>query len=427
MDTRSRQVNKAIAMKKIFLTVFILLGLPAFAADPIQVNSNDWPWWRGPTRDGTAADQQVPTTWSETENILWKVKVPGRGHASPTVVGEQIFLATADKSAGTQGILAFNRSNGKSAWNQTVNAGGLPAKIHDKNTHASGTIACDGKRVFGAFYNHEGIQVVALTTEGKAVWSKRAGDFKPQKYEFGYGASPILYKDWVLVAADYEKGGFLTALDRTTGEAAWKIKRDEMINYATPVIARIDGSDQILLGGNEHVYAYDPASGKELWQGPGPSTATCATLVTDGNRIFTSGGYPQKFTLCIEDGKELWRNNQKAYEQSLLVHAGHLYMLNDNGIAYCWSTADGEEKWKERLGGPVSASPVRVGERIYQANEKGSTFVFKTAPSGFQLVAENKLGDESFATQSICGNRIYTRVAYRTGGSRQEMLVCIGE
>ncbi|MFP6907549.1 MAG: PQQ-binding-like beta-propeller repeat protein [Verrucomicrobiota bacterium] len=408
--------------------ICLLVGMPLFAADPVALDRDDWPWWRGFTRDGTAAPgQEVPTTWSETEHIIWKVDVPGRGHASPTLVGDRVFLATGDREAGTQSVVAFNRANGKQLWQQTVNTGGLPAKIHNKNTHASGTVACDGRRVFCAFYNNQGIQVAALSTAGKPIWSKRAGDFNPQKYAFGYGASPIIYRDWVLVASDYEKGGFLAALDRNSGATAWKIQRDAMTNYATPMVAHIDGRDQVLLGGNESVYAYDPTNGEQLWRAPGPSLATCGTLVTDGDLVFTSGGYPQKFTVCVKDGREVWRNNQKAYEQSMLVHEGHLYMLNDNGIAYCWKTSDGKEQWRERLGGPVSASPVRVGDLIYQANEKGSTFVFKADPSGFQLVAENKLGDDSFATQSICGNRIYTRVGYRAGGTRREMLVCIGK
>ena len=232
----------------------------------------------------------------------------------------------------------------------------------------------------------------------------------------------------VVVSADYEEGGFLAAFDRESGEEVWRTPRDRMINYSTPVLATVDGKTQILMSGNLSVNAYDPANGKSLWNAPGPSKATCGTLVTDGTRVFASGGYPEKFTVCVDaQGNELWRNNQKSYEQSMLVHEKHLYALTDSGIAYCWRISDGEERWRQRLKGPVSGSPVLVGDLIYQGDEAGTTYVFKADPEGFELVAENKLGDESFSTPAICGNRIYTRVSERVDGGRQEWLVCIGQ
>ena len=419
---------KRSTLQLTFLSAYLVLTF-GVSAGPISISENDWPWWRGPTRDGKAvAGQKVPTTWSNTDNVRWKTKVPGMGHASPTVVGSLILLASADAEKKTQSILAFDRESGKARWSTVVMEGGLPEKIHKNNTHASGTVACDGERAFAIFFNNDAIQIVAVNMAGKKLWQKKAGTFAPRKYEFGYGASPLISGAHVVVAADYEKGGFLVAFDRVTGEEAWRVKRDEMINYSTPVLTTVDGKEQILLGGNLSVTSYEPASGKLLWKAPGPSKATCATLVTDGTRVFSSGGYPEKFTVCVDaSGKEHWRNNQKSYEQSMMVHEDHLYTITDAGIAYCWRIKDGKEMWKARLKGPVSASPILVDDIIYQSNEVGTTFVFKADPSGFDLLAENQLENVSFATLSICGNRIYTRVANRSDGAREEWLYCLGE
>ena len=156
---------------------------------------SDWPWWRGPTRDShAAADANPVTTFSPTENVLWKVPVPGRGHASPTIVGNRIFLATADAEKETQSVLALDRMTGKTLWSTQVNKGGFPGKIHPKNTHASSTVACDGDHVFSLFYNNDALQVTALkVSDGKVVWDEKLGPYKPKQYEFGYGASPLIH------------------------------------------------------------------------------------------------------------------------------------------------------------------------------------------------------------------------------------------
>ena len=330
-----------------------------FAADPIVVSDSDWPWWRGPTRDGKAlAGQKVPVRFGPEQNVIWKVPVNGRGHGSPTVVGNTIFLSTADEVKRTQSVIAFERRTGKQRWETVVNRGAFPKKIHRNNTHASATIGSDGKRAFVIFYNNNGIQLAALNFDGSVLWEKQAGTFFPQKYEFGYGASPLIHGDHVIVAADYEKGGFLAAFDRNTGREAWRSKRKAMTNYASPVVATIAGKEQILLGGNMSVNGYDLASGNELWSAPGPSKATCASLVTDGVLIFSSGGFPEKFTVAVNSsGQEVWRNNQKSYEQSMLWHDGYLYTITDAGIAYCWRGSDGKEMWRQRLKGRLVHPP----------------------------------------------------------------------
>lgn len=390
----------------------------------------DWPWWRGPHRNGIGDDQPVPTKLSDTESVRWKAPVPGRGHSSPTVVGNQVFLTTADEGLKIHTVLSFDRTSGKQLWQTEVNRGGFPAKNHSKNTEASPTIASDGDRIFATFYNHDSVQVVALDFKGKVQWKQTAGAFRPKSYQYGYAPSPLIYHKSVIISAEYDGESFLTGLDRVKGTRVWKVSRPHMISFSSPVVASIANKDQLLLSGAERVAAYNPANGTDLWSAPGTTHATCGTVVWDDGIVFASGGYPKSETVAVRgdgSGKVLWRNNQKCYEQSMLAYQGHLYALTDNGILFCWRGIDGKEMWKQRLTGPVSASPVLAGGHIYQANELGTLYVYRPDPQKFDLVAENKIGDDSFPSPAICGGQIFLRVGDRGGNQRQEYLYCFAK
>ena len=223
---------------KTFNSLIILAGLAAttaFGESPKIDAQRDWPWWRGPTSDSKVPRAPKPVTeFSDERNVLWKTSVPGRGHASPTVVGPRVFLATGDQDKGTQSVIAFDRETGKQLWMHDVNTGGLPDKIHPKNTHASSTIACDGERVFAVFYNNSSVHVAAITVDGNPVWDEHLGPFQPKKYEFGYGASPLIYEDTVIVVGDQVEKGFLAALDRKTGKIAWRTSQRYQLCLSRP-------------------------------------------------------------------------------------------------------------------------------------------------------------------------------------------------
>jgi outer membrane protein assembly factor BamB len=411
----------------------LLTGIPATAQEkgigdfPKLSAHSDWPWWRGPTRNGFADDTPVPTKISETENVLWKVPVPGRGHSSPTVVGNQVYLTTADTERQIHSVLAFDRTSGKSLWQVEVSTGAFPEHNHAKNTEATPTVACDGERLFATFYHHDKVEAIALDLKGKILWRKDAGSFRPRRYEYGYAPSPLLYRNTVIVAAEYDGESFITALDRKTGDQVWKTPRPHSISFSTPVVTQIAGKDEMLISGNETVSAYNPVDGKPLWSVPGTTFATCGTMVWDKGIVFASGGYPKAETIAIKadgDHEVLWRNNQKCYEQSMLAVNGYLYALNDNGIIFCNRGSDGKEMWKQRLKGPVSASPVLANGHIYWANEMGTLYVFRPNPEKFDLVIENKIGTDSFPSPAICGGQIFLRVGDNSGNKRQEWLYC---
>src|SRR3569623_840802 len=264
----------------------VISAFPKLSADA------DWPWWRGPSRNGIAPEYaHPPVRWSETENIVWQTPVPGRGHSSPIVVGDRVYLATADVAGQTQSVLAFDRRSGKPVWATKINQGGFPASIHPKNTHATSTIACDGERLFVTFYNHETLQAAALDLAGKPSWQQAVGPFNPKLYLYGYGPSPTLSGETVIVAAEYDGQSYLAALDRRTGEQVWRTPRPFNIPFSTPIVAHVAGRDQLLLSGANKVVSYDPKTGAELWSTPGTTLATCCTMVCDDDIVLACGGF----------------------------------------------------------------------------------------------------------------------------------------
>ncbi len=215
-----------------------------------------------------------------------------------------------------------------------------------------------------------------------------------------------------------------------TGKMVWKQDRPKTPNYASPIILSVAGRDQLLLTGCDLVASFDPLTGKKLWEMAGSTTECVTSTVTDGRLIFTSGGYPKNHLAAVRaDGscKIVWENSTRVYVPSMLVRDGYLYAVLDAGTAVCWKCDTGKEVWRSRLAGTFSASPVLVGEHLFATNEAGRTFIFKATPEPFDLVAENQLGNEVFATPTICGSRIFMRVAVEGKGQRQEMLYCIGK
>ena len=387
----------------------------------------DWPVWRGPTRNNIApAGSSVPTDFSTTKNVVWKSDIPGRGVSSPIVVGDRIFLTTADERAQSQSVICLNKGSGQKIWQTEVHRGTFTPKMHKKNTHATPTPSWDGDRLIVSFYSNYKVILSALNIDGKILWQTETGDYR-DKYQFGYAPSPVLYGSTVIVSSEYDRG-YIAAYDRASGQEVWRKSRAGNSSYSTPIVANAGGREMLLLTGNDLMTALDPKNGSQIWATPAISKATCGTVTWEGDMVFGSGGYPKKETVAInaKTGQVIWRNLDKSYEQSMLATGGYLYTLNDNGIAICWRASDGEEMWKDRLGGPVSASPVLVGDNIIASNEKGEFFIFKANPQKLDVIHRTQMGDESFASPAISGNRMFLRVASGRGGSRQETLYCIG-
>ena len=418
----------AVSLFAMTLVSSSLLGdqPPARVQDGIEVKARDWPWWRGPLRNGTAAaDQAPPTQFSESESVRWRTALPGRGHGSPTVVGEKVFLVTADEDSGAQCVLCFARVSGELLWNTVVHQSGGMWK-NSKASAASTTPACDGERIFVNFPNSDALFTTALDMEGNQLWQTRISNYEVHQ---GYGASPALYQHQVIVTSDNKAGGAVAALDRESGEVIWRRERPEKPNYSSPVLVHVAGKDQLILTGCDQVVSYDPLTGQTLWETDGATTECVTSSLTDGNLIYTSGGYPKNHVSAVRaDGSAslAWENKSRLYVPSLLIFEGHLYGVLDEGIAICWQADTGEEKWRARLGGTFSSSPVLVGNQIFVSNEAGEFFVFAANAKRFELLAKNQLGNQVFATPTIVDSQIFHRIALiDDSGERQELLVCL--
>ena len=395
--------------------------------EPIQFAPNDWPWWRGPHRNGVAAaNQDLPLHWSATENVVWSTPVPGRGHGAVTVMGDQLFLATADKALQIQSVICYDRDSGKQQWQTTIHEGGFVKGQNQKASHASSSVACDGRQLFISFLHDGRLLTTALDRSGNLVWQTQISDYVMHQ---GYGASPAPYESLVIVAADNKGGGAIAGLHRATGQIVWTHTRPKTPNYSSPIILNAAGRDQLVMIGCNRVASFDPLTGGALWKIEGATTECVTSTVTDGQHVFSSGGYPTNHLAAIRadgSGEIVWQHDLRIYVPSMIEHEGCLYAVTDAGVAMCLRCDTGQEQWKKRLGGSFSASLVLADDNLFATNEEGQTFIFKADPEKFQLVAENKLGEELFATPTICGGRIYMRAASYDGQLRSETLYCLG-
>jgi outer membrane protein assembly factor BamB len=387
----------------------------------------DWPGWRGPTRDGHAAPgQTVPEKWSETEKVVWRAPIRGRGHSSPTVAGSRVYLTSADQEKEEQLVICLDRRTGEPVWETVVHRGKFDKRGHRNTSHASATPAWDGQRLYVNFLNDEAVHTTALDANGKILWQRRVDGFVTHQ---GFGSSPVAHESVVLVTADHRGGGTAAALDKATGNILWQNERPKIANYSSPALVNAAGRMQMVIAGCNLVSSYDPITGRKLWEIEGSTEETVVTAVTDGSRVFASGGYPKNHIVAVEadgSGRIAWQNGARLYVPSPLVKDGHLYAMLDSGQAVCWRSDSGDELWREKVDKDFYSSPVMLGSRIYATSLRGMTSVFEASPKGFRLIAQNQLGDEAYASPAICGNRIYLRSA-KKAPERQEFLWCVGE
>ncbi|MBM3998711.1 MAG: hypothetical protein FJ297_04050 [Planctomycetes bacterium] len=392
----------------------------------VRLSDADWRVWRGNQGDNVSPDASAVVRWSSTEHVIWSADVPGRGHSTPVVQGDLVFVTTADEGRQQQLLIAYDRGTGAERWRSTVHEGRF-CKLHAKNSHASASPVSDGNRVFTTFIHADALWVTAYERTGDRAWQTKVGDFGS---EHGYGSSPALYEGSLIVNGDNITAGFLASIETATGDVAWKIDRPTPEihgNYATPIVARLCGKPQLILSGRDMTASYDPSTGAAIWRVAGPAQVTACTPAIGGDRVFSSGGYPEKELLAIRaDGEGdveathvAWRTKRGVtYVPSPLFHDGRLYVIADDGIASCFRADTGDVVWRERLDGNFSASPVLAGGHIYAPNEAGRMFVLR-AGDAFGVVSVNELDGGGFASPVICGGRIYVRTSHR--------LFCIGQ
>ena len=389
------------------------------------VLGEEWPGWRGPRGDGTSTEKGIPLRWSATENVRWKAPIPGKGHSSPIVWGDRVFVTTCDERTRERLLLCLDGSGGKLLWQRRVLRAPLERK-NRLNSYASSTPVTDGKHVWVSFLEgtKKHVWVVCYDVQGKEVWRRSPGKLHAAH---GFCSSPLLHKGMVILNGDQDALAYIVALDKATGEERWRADRPNRTrSYCPPVIFDVAGKKQLVLSGSKCVASYDPDTGKQYWIVDGPTDQFVASLVETRGILMMTGGYPTLHILGIRpDGSGnvtkshvAWHVRKHAsYVPSPIAHGEHFFVVSDGGMASCLEAPTGKYLWTKRLGKHHSASPVSAEGRLYFLADDGQTYVIK-ASGTFELLATNELGEKCVASPAISRGRIFLRSARR--------LYCIG-
>ena len=398
-------------------------AVTAQSSDPIRMIALEgtaamyWPRWRGPSGQGLASGTGYTDTWSDTQNVVWRTPVPGRGHSSPIVWGDRLFLTTAHDD-GRVAVMAIRRSDGRQLW-QTFGPDRTNEHVHPKNSHASATPTTDGSRVF-AFFGNKG--VMAVDFEGRILWHRSLGTF--DNYH-GTAGSPLLYKDKLILFQDHSGGSgggaFVAALDAATGRTLWRTARRASVGWSTPIALHTLDHAEIIVSSQQRVQAYDPDTGAERWSCGGNLFEVIPTPVVGHGLVFCSSGRAGP-TLAIRPGGKgdvtathvAWETPRGSpFVPSPLLYGDYLYLMNDmTSVATCLEAKTGRVLWQGRLGVATregfSASPVGVDGKVFVTNDEGDTFVLKAGPS-FELLRVNRLNARTLASPALVDGRWYFR------------------
>ena len=396
--------------------VAAIASVLALGAAP--AGADDWPEFRGPTGQGHAPDADVPLTWSETENVTWKVPVPGLGWSSPVVAGGRIWLTSAVTEPGLGSslrLLAYDAATGDATLDVEVFDSSEVYPLNPKNSLASPSAVADpdGERV----YVHFGATgTAAVTTGGDIVWRARF----PYISQHGNGGSPILHDGRLIVSIDGYDTAFLVAVDARTGEERWRSMRPDPVSqaYSTPITIRVGDREQIVGVSAFRTTGHDPRTGEEIWRVRYPNGFSNVPRPVHGHgMVYVSTGFQTPVLLAVRtDGSGdvtrshvAWRLRRGApLTPSPILVGDELYVVTDFGIATCVDAHTGDIHWQERLGGNHSASPVFVDGRIYFQNEEGVTTVIAPGPD-FRELARNRLDGVTLASMAVSDGALFLR------------------
>ncbi|MDB4784329.1 PQQ-binding-like beta-propeller repeat protein [Akkermansiaceae bacterium] len=377
-------------------------------------SAGEWPGWRGPTGDGVVPDEKAPLEWSIEKDVKWKVKIPGKGHASPIIWGDELFLVSADEESGERLLMCLSIKTGKTLWQKTVLESPIE-KVHRKNSRASSTPVTDGKSIYVSFLDQEKMFIAAYNLEGKKLWEKRPGIFSSVH---GYCSSPILWKDKVIINGDHDGNAYIVALNKETGSEAWKTPRpNKTRSYCTPLIRTIGGRNQLILSGSKSVASYDPDTGKQHWIIDGPTDQFVASLVYDQKYLYMTCGFPSKHMMAIDptgsgnvtETHVIWHTRKNpSYVPSPVVVKGYYLVVSDSGTATCWRAHEGKLLWKQKLGREHSASLVVLRDHVVFGSEKGLITVVKPGPE-FEEIAKMELSEPLWASPVIADGNWFLR------------------
>jgi outer membrane protein assembly factor BamB len=419
---REDKSARMATMKRLLFLTF--LGCTALHAD--------WPGPRGPTGDGHSPAKDVPVTWSETENVVWKTPIPGKGWSSPIVVGDHVYLTTAVLKEGDDEnnaradrslrALCLDAAKGTVVWDVEVFAqeGVTAPEIHQKNSHASPTPVIEGDRLY-VHFGHQG--TACLDLKGTVLWTNRDNRYKPVH---GNGGSLLIAGDNLIFSCDGAKNPYIVALDKTTGKEAWRTARKtnatKTFSFCTPILIDNGGESQVVSPGSNCVVGLNPENGAEIWRVNYDGYSVVPRPVFGGGLLYLSTGYDSPVLLAIKvDGAKgdlteshlAWRvDNHAPTNPSPLLVGDELYMQADNGVVSCLDAKTGKVHYQERVGLKTSsAAPVFAGGALYFLDEMGTAVVVKPGPSALpEILSENKIDNQkTYASFAVTDGALYLR------------------
>lgn len=407
--------------KSTTITLFVCLLAVSY-----HVTAADWPAFRGPKLTGISDETGLPLNWSADKNIRWKAALAGPGNSSPVVSRGRVFITCATDQGKHRGLYCFDRHDGRPLWQRLVDFDG-PDPTHATNPYCGSSPAADGTRVV-VWHGSAGAH--CYDYDGNLLWSRDLGTFH---HIWGYGSSPVFYGNAILLNCGPGERTFVTSLDRDTGKTLWQTDEpggDEgqevpgqkpkwIGSWSTPVIAKVDGHEQVLVSLPHHVQAYDPTDGKVLWScdGLGDLVYT-SVLVADGIGVAMGGfhgpaiGFKLGGSGNVTHTNRLWHVTAQNPQRigSGVIIGGRIYMVNEPGLAQCLDLATGKEIWKDRLGGEkVWASIVAADDRLYVSDEGGTTYVFAPHPDRLELLAKNNVDEPTNSTLALSDGQIFLR------------------
>jgi outer membrane protein assembly factor BamB len=387
------------------------LGCLLVAVMASAVAAADWPQFRGTASNSVSRDPQPPKDWSESENVAWKVPLPGRGPSSPIVVGSRVFVTcSSGVNQDRLHVLCFDAASGKQLWERQFWATGRTLS-HSASANAAPTPASDGKLLF-AFYSSN--DLVCLDLEGNLKWLRGlAHDFPAAGNDVGMASSPLVVGDVVVVQVECQGDSFATGIDKSTGESRWRIARPKEAGWCSPVLMRGEKGqpDQVLLQSPAKLTAHDPATGKQLWAYETACDGISSAVTGDGVVYVPSKGLtalkPAGGTI-----ETLWNaSGIQPGAASVILDGGKLFAINRAGVLICASAADGKIVWRTRLDGEFWGTPALVGNRLYCVTQKGTAQVVEVSADGSkgEIVGRGQLDGTIQSSPAISNGALYVR------------------
>lgn len=398
----------------------LVVLLLAFST-PIAHADENWPRFRGPRGDGSSMATDLPVTWSESENIVWKTPIHDRGWSSPVVWGDQIWVTTATADGREMFAVCVDRNSGRILHDVKVFDTPEPEEIHELNSYASPTPVVEQGRA----YVHFGTYGTACldTRSAEVLWSRR--DLRCDHFR-GPGSSPYLFGDLLILHFDGIDVQYLAAVNKRTGKTVWRSDRstdfgdldgDFRKAYSTPIVISVGGRSQLISPGANATMAYDPATGKEIWKVHYQGFSNTCQPLFDGELVYLTTGFGKNEIWAVRpvgrgdvtDSHVVWRSRQGVPKKpSPVLVNGLIYMIDDSGILTCLESETGKTVWRERIGGAFSASPVVADGRIYLCDQQGTTTVIEPGRE-YRPLAANRLDAGCMASPAMVGRAIYPR------------------